>query len=498
MPTKASIYAHGNPQLLKLFETAGHPTRVLCVALDFAKAQHTALFCNGRGDILKGAFALDNSSAGAAQLLEQVRRCIKQRQMDSRHVFFGGEDCPSYAENFLRRLRQEQYLVMRVNAWEAKQQRSNFQASSDTLDLLGIAKCLLNRRAEPVVDLPAAYANLRIATEDRDALVKTATATSNRIHSYVDRLFPGFLDAGQSGLTPFGQASLDLMIEGFSPAQVRRRPRRTLGQWLGRRGVEHPQAVAGQLKDLAKGVLPPAPEQTVMLQRSLAELVKLYRGLEASVSLLDRELAYWLARTPGALLTSIGGIGVTLAAGWMAQLGPPSQWRAVPRLCSYAGVVPKTEQTGGPDQAPRSGHVQQRCNKRLKNVVLQTVEKVRQYGPEELRRTAQALEAQGAHTAYGLAKRLVRLCKYLVTTGTLYRPKPLMAADTAPATLAAYYQAAWDKLLVKWKNKADLQDVFAPQHPLGQWRAMAQALYALELRLPQQRVAAAPAGALTP
>ena len=71
-----------------------------------------------------------------------------------------------------------------------------------------------------------------------------------------------------------------------------------------------------------------------MLQRSLAEWVKLDRDLEGSVSMLDRELAHWLARTPGALLTSIGGIGVTPAAGWTAQLGPPGQWRAVRRLCA--------------------------------------------------------------------------------------------------------------------------------------------------------------------
>lgn len=498
MPTKASIYANCNPQLVKIFETAGHPAKVLCVALDFAKAQHTALICNGRGDILKGAFAVDNTQTGAEQLLEQVRRCAKQRKLSAEHVFFGGEDCPSYAENFLRRLRREKYLVMRVNAWEAKQQRSNFQASSDSLDLLGIAKCLLNRRAEPVVDLPAAYANLRIATRDRDQLVQTATATSNRIHSYVDRLFPGFLDASKSGLTPFCQASLDLMQESFSPTQMSRRPRQALAQWLGRRGVEQPQVVAGQLKELAKGVLMPAPEQTVMLQRSLAELVKLYRGLQSSVSLLDRELAYWLARTPGALFTSIGGMGITLASGWTAQLGPPSQWRAVRRLCSYAGVVPKSKQTGGPEKEPVTGFVQSRCNKRLKNVVLQAVEKVRQFGPEDLRQAAQNLEARGAHTEYGLAKRLVRLCKYLAITGTVYRPKALLASDTAPAALAAYYQALWEKLLLKWKNKADLKDVFAPEHPLGQWRAMAQELYALELRLPQQRAAAAKAGAVTP
>ena len=96
---------------------------------------------------------------------------------------------------------------------------------------------------------------------------------------------------------------------------------------------------------------------------------------------------------------------------------------------------------------------------------------------------------RGAHPEFGLAKRLVRLGKYLATTGTIYRPKALLAPDTPKATLATYYQSLWDKLLPKWKDKADLKDVFAPEHPLGQWRDMAKELYALELRLPQQRAA---------
>jgi len=287
------------------------------------------------------------------------------------------------------------------------------------------------------------------------------------------------------------------MLERFSPAELSRRPCKALTQWLGRHGLEEPQKVAAQLKEFAKTTLGPAPEQTVLLQRTLSQLVGLYRGLQASIAMLDRELAYWLARTPGALLTSLGGIGVTLAAGWTAELGPPPQWRAVRRLCSYAGVIPKSKQTGGPDQEPLTGHVQRRCNKRLKNVVLQAVEKVRQYGPEDLRHSAQELEARGAHTEFAMAKRLVRLAKHLVTTGTIYRPKAWLDPDTPKAVLAAYYQALWDKLLLKWKGKADLKDVFAPSQPLGQWRDMAQELYALELRLPQPRAARGP-GALTP
>jgi Transposase IS116/IS110/IS902 family len=303
----------------------------------------------------------------------------------------------------------------------------------------------------------------------------------------VDRLFPGFLSVQKSGLAPFCQASLDLMSEQFSGPGIRRRSQAGLGQWLARRGVSEPPAAAAQLRDLAKAALVPAPEQTVLLQRSLGHLVRLYRDLQQSIGSLDRELAYWLARTPGALLTSISGMGVTLAAGWMAELGPPAQWRAVRRLSAYAGVVPRSKQTGGPQKPPVTGHVQPRCNKRFKNVVLLAVDKVRQFGPEDLRRDAEKLQAQGSHTAFALAKRLVRLAKYLVSTGTIYRSKVLMDPNTPKEALALYYQDAWQKLLLKWKAKADLKDVFAPKHPLGQWRRMVQELYALGLVLPAQR-----------
>ena len=110
MPNRSTIYSRCNPQLLKLFEEARHPAKVLCVALDYAKAQHTALICNGRGDLLKPSFAVENTLQGVTQLLAEVRACAKQKKIRPEHVFFGGEDYPSYAENFLHNLRQEKFL----------------------------------------------------------------------------------------------------------------------------------------------------------------------------------------------------------------------------------------------------------------------------------------------------------------------------------------------------------------------------------------------------
>jgi len=58
--------------------------------------------------------------------------------------------------------------------------------------------------------------------------------------------------------------------ERFSPAQLSRWPRQALAQWLGRRGAVQAPEAADQLKQLAKDALGPAPEQTVILRRTLA------------------------------------------------------------------------------------------------------------------------------------------------------------------------------------------------------------------------------------
>jgi hypothetical protein len=62
-----------------------------------------------------------------------------------------------------------------------------------------------------------------------------------------------------------------------------------------------------------------------------------------------------------------------------------------------------------------------------------------------------------------------------------------MDPETPKATLAAYYQSVWEKLVTK-------ADVFAPENPLGEWREMVQKLYALELRLPKQKAAGKASG----
>jgi len=139
--------------------------------MDYAKKDHVVMFCNGYGHILRKPFSVKNTPEGVENLSDQVSRSCRQRGIKLKHVFFGGEDVNSYAENFVNTLRTKGWLVAGVNAHDAKKQRGSIQASTDRLDLMGIASMLLNRRANCSPAQCGIYRNLRTLVRHRRRLV---------------------------------------------------------------------------------------------------------------------------------------------------------------------------------------------------------------------------------------------------------------------------------------------------------------------------------------
>jgi transposase len=478
----ASIYRNQNALLRTLFERAADPRKVLCVALDYAKRKHVALCCDGNGEILRAPFAVDNTVEGVAFLIEQISATARRRKIPQCDIFLGGEDEASYVANFTAALRARQYLVLRVNAAEAKENRENQIASTDLLDLLGIAKTLLSRRARStgpigLKDKKATqdiYFEIREITRCRRTLVRQQTAASNRIHAYVDQLFPGFLEHSKSGLTPFCEASIALMRERFSVPEIARRRPRTLATFLARHGVRQPDEVAAKLIALASNALPPAPHRLAALQRTLCATVDLRQCLTRNASELRCQAAILLASTPYVMLTSISGIGFTLAAGTAGELGDPSRLPGADSLCAFAGIVPRTFQSGGPDQPACQGHSPARCNHILKDWTVQSAQKILLYGPPELKDRITRWNANGQHGIFAGARRYLRLLRSLVLNRTPYLDPASRSSTASSALCADAALQAWLILIRKWRTiPGGIAIITNKDTPLGFWRCTA-------------------------
>ena len=480
---KRNIYQNQSQELLSLFEAAGSSAKVMCVPMDYAKKDHLVMFCNGHGDILRKPFSVKNSPEGIEYLIDQVTRSCRRRGIKKEHVFLGGEDANSFAENFVSTLRFKGWLVAGVNAHDAKKQRVNLQASTDRIDLMGIATMLLNCRANCCPAASGIYRNLRTLVRHRRKLVVMLTEVKNRAHGIVDRLFPGFLNENKSGIVAFTQSSLYLMENRFSPKQIRRRRRQKLIEILKRFGTSKAQETALKLQQYAATVLHTPDEYIDTLQISLAQHVKHIRCLKESIVVLEKEIAVNLAQTQGAFLTTVRGIGIVLAAGVSAEIGDPYEQRPLNNVVSYSGIIPRVKQTGGVDGKTYTGHVAKRCNRILKDYVVKSAYHLGLHGPQDLMTDYKRRDASGQHADFGIGRRYLRMAMSLMRTSHIYLPPRLRRADTAPEERAGYYLMSWPFLREKWKKAGALEAAFSKDRPLGLWRQIVQKLYDITLKL---------------
>lgn len=483
--TRLSIYGDQDIRLRAIFERAGDPRKVLCVPMDYAKRKHVAMICDGLGDILKKPFPVENNPQGIEFLIGQISATARHRKIPKSQIFLGGEDEPSYVANFTAALRTQDYLVMRVNAYQAKESRANLVANTDQLALLGIAKTLLSRRARPSGAASSenpVYYQLREYARRRRSLVQQQTAEANRIHTLVDQLCPDFLDGSKSGLTPFCDASLELMKERFSAPELARRKPVSLAKTLRRHRVHEADEVAAKIITLARAALPPAPDRVATLQRTLAAAIDLHQCLSRNAAALRMEAAQALLTTPYALLTSIPGIGFVLAAGVAGELGDPARLGGTDSLCAYAGVVPKTYQTGGPDSPAVQGHASPRCNRILKDWVVQSAQKIHLYGPPELKDRITRWNANGQHGIYAGARRYLRLLRSLIKNQVPYLAPTGRDRQAAPHERAAAAHDTWKVLQNKWRTiPGGLDLILDEAHPLGFWRRVIKEVENIQL-----------------
>lgn len=383
-------------------------------------------------------------------------------------------------------LRQRGFLVMGVNAKDAKELRENLQTSSDELDLLGIAKGLINRRGSLAGGEPGAGRALRTLTRHRKAQVRLRTATRNRIHQIVDQLFPGFLDEKLSGIPPFSDASLYMMQDRFSPALLLRRQDKPLLRQLRTTGLQGAEKAIRQLKVYARKVLTHPPELAGLLQTSLASEINLYRCLTDNINQIEREVALQLAKTPGAMMTTVKGIGITLAAGVTAEIGSPKSQASIRRLSSCAGIIPRTKQTGGPGKEAKTGKVSRRCNHIFKDYIVQCGNHLGLHGPMELKEDHRRRGAHNQHADFGMARRFLRLGMCLMRNNDSYLPPELRSGATFEE-LQTYYLQQWPKLLKKRTILGAAHVAFDESNPLGQWRKRIEEIYEIELPLPPKK-----------
>lgn len=79
-----------------------------------------------------------------------------------------------------------------------------------------------------------------------------------------------------------------------------------------------------------------------------------------------------------------------------------------------------------------------------------------------------------------MGRRMLRICTHLVRNMDFFVP-PSLLRDSDYDSRRQYYARAWDKVLIKWRDRSAIQQAMTDGAPLSQWRDMLNERYNLNL-----------------
>lgn len=310
------------------------------VGIDIAKKSHEVAAIDGKGNIVIKPFKFSNSMKGFEKLLTALRSLSD----DLSDLELGMEATGHYWLNLYTRLIECGYTVHVINPVQSDALRGLYirQTKNDAKDAFIIAELIRFGRYSETSLTDGDLIALRELTRQRFYLVDCVSDAKRKVISFIDKIFPEYQTLFSD---TFGVTSLELLSHYTSPDVIAELDTELFSDFLrsvskGRFGIQK----AREIQSLAKNTFGSflfADSATLAIRQFLQQI----RLLEEQIAELDEYIADKLS-TFDTQLTTIVGVGNTLAAVFVAEIGDINRFDAPDKLAAFAGIDPTVKQSG--------------------------------------------------------------------------------------------------------------------------------------------------------
>ncbi|MFV0520064.1 MAG: IS110 family transposase [Lachnospirales bacterium] len=316
------------------------------LGIDIAKTNHVASLIDINGETIISTIKFTNDTNGYQKLL----LAIKDYSNDKDNLYIAMEATGIYWLSLFSNLKEDEFNVSAFNPFQIKTFRSavtNRKQKTDSIDSVIIAQYIRTFGANENVSLDEKYGSLKRLTRHRSDIINNVSATKTRLIGILDVVFPEYSSVFSD---IFCKSSLAILEKASSPKEIAKLQDRTLLSIIstnskGRLGIETVQ----KLKELAKNSF----GSKVLGKATTFEVKQLLQQLVFFDSLLkelDEEIDSYYNEF-NCHLTSIPGIGKTLAPIILAEIGDISNFSKPNKLVAFAGSDPSVNQSGNKSSA---------------------------------------------------------------------------------------------------------------------------------------------------
>ena len=330
------------------------------VGIDVSSAKHDCCILDSSRKPIRSFMILNNRKgfSGLSAVLTELAA--------PEDIKIGLEATGIYGDNLANFLRRKGYNVCTINPLLCKKHQSATtlrKTKNDRSDAKNIALIVASEDLQP--DQPLSYhiVELKSLSRARFLTVKDRSSLKNKVKRLVTVLFPELLDAFTD---LFGASGMALMTRYPSAKALAACNLDTLTELLrtasrSRFGREKAEA----LRKLAKESIGTFSDSAVFQLRLLLKRIEL---LNTQIEMYDDEIRRLMDQLDSPIL-SLPGIGYTLGAMILSEIGDIKRFSSPAKLLAFAGLEPSVYQSGKFN--PASGKMVKRGSPFLRWALLQ-------------------------------------------------------------------------------------------------------------------------------
>lgn len=309
------------------------------LGIDIAKTNHIASLIDKDGSILIKAIKFTNSKEGFEKLISALK------DYDLSQIYCAMEATGTYWLSLFSALTDKGFNVSVFNPYQIKSFRgayTNRKQKNDIIDSILIAN-FLSFNGSVNSTLPNDdLLSLKNLTRFRSNLVSNISSIKVQITGLLDRVFPEYSKLFSD---TFGESSKQILLNCPTPDEILKFNTTKLSNLLnksskGRFGKDK----VNEIKSLAKNTFGIKFTGNAC-SFEIKQLVNQIIFLENQVAELDNEIQTIYSKLDK-FLTTIPGIGKTLAPIILAEIGDINNFDSPSKLTAFAGIDPTQNQSG--------------------------------------------------------------------------------------------------------------------------------------------------------
>jgi len=313
---------------------------VFYVGIDIAKYNHEVSLIDSSGKSLADSVSFTNSKEGCEKLLNLLERF----EVDKSSVVIGMEATGHYWLSVHAFFFELGYDVKVINPIQSEAFRKMYirQTKNDSKDSFIIAQIMRFGQFSATTLSEEGIVALRQLSRYRLALVDSCGDCKRRVITLLDQVFPEY---GKFFSDTFGVTSKEVLLNYPTPEDMLTVSTAELTAVL-------KKASRGRFKEDKAEKLQALADNTfgVNFARDafafqIRQLIEQLVFLENQIGELEKEIALLLEQT-GSFITTIPGIGDTLGAIIISEIGDIHRFDAPGKLVAFAGLDVKVNQSG--------------------------------------------------------------------------------------------------------------------------------------------------------